>query len=236
MRPQPPSAGLSRAAFGKARLFFGSLDDPALADWTSLAPLPRDLDERPRSAAPARFLERRAVARHLVAEALGVAAEAVAIGHDARGAPVVLHPGAASLHISLSARAGAFAIALSPDPLGIDIESAAFDPRDIPWNVLHKEEQAMLHRLPAASLAQAFLRLWTAKEAVLKLLGAGLLHPPEQICITPERNGTFAIDSPGIDFAGARGAGGSAGIAGRPFVWSAVSLAQRSRRSAEDVA
>ena len=55
--PHRKSPGLLRADFGAAALFVGSLDDPALADWTRLAPSARDLDERPRSAAPARFLE-----------------------------------------------------------------------------------------------------------------------------------------------------------------------------------
>ena len=226
MRAHPQFPALLRAEMSGAEIFFGSLDDPALGEWTALSPSPRDLEERPRSAAPARFLERRAVARHLVAAATGWAAGAVAIGHGERGAPCILQPDAGALHISLSARDAAFAIALSPGPVGVDIEPAALESRDIPWNVLHPAEQAQLRRQPAADLAQAFLALWTAKEAALKALGAGLALAPEQICIAPGRDGTFAIDSPGMDFARARGAGGGADIGGRAFVWSAVALAQ----------
>ena len=187
--PHRKSRDLLRAEFGAARIFAGSLDDPALAGWTDLAAMPRDLAERARSAAPARFLERRAVARHLVAEALGMAADAVAIGHGARGAPEIVAP--AGPLISLSARDDLFAIAVAPAPVGIDLEPLAFDPGAIPWNVLHSEEAALLRGLPEEARAETFLRLWTAKEAALKALGAGLADAPELMRVRLLAGGAF---------------------------------------------
>ena len=45
------------------------------------------------------------------------------------------------------------------------------------------EEAALIHGLPEADAAAAFLRLWTCKEACLKCLGTGLQTPLDEIRI-----------------------------------------------------
>jgi phosphopantetheinyl transferase len=131
---------------------------------------------------PDGFLHRRRLARALLAPQLGRPAAAIRILRDqAGGAPRIAAP-AGGLFISFSARAGINALALARRPVGIDIEllrpAAA-----IPWNMLRGEEQAALRALPEAARDAAFLRLWTAKEAVAKALGTGLALPPEAIRI-----------------------------------------------------
>jgi len=146
-----------------------------------LAPTPRDLQEAP-SRDPARgaFLRRRALSRRVVAARLRVAPEIVEIGHALSGAPRVLAPGS-SVKISVSGRADFCAVAMAEAPIGVDIEpSRAIEP---PWSLLHPNERRALETLTGEARADAFLRLWTAKEAYLKALGHGFAREPTKIAI-----------------------------------------------------
>ncbi len=146
-----------------------------------LAPTPRDFEEAP-SRDPARraFLRRRALSRRVVAARLGVAPESVEIGHALSGAPRVLAPGS-SLKISVSGRADFCAVAMAEAPIGVDIEPLrAIKP---PWSLLHPNERNALETLTDEARADAFLRLWTAKEAYLKALGLGFAREPTKIAI-----------------------------------------------------
>jgi 4'-phosphopantetheinyl transferase len=146
-----------------------------------LAPTPRDLQEAP-SRDPARgaFLRRRALSRRIVAARLGVAPQSVEIGHGPSGAPRVLAP-SSSLKISVSGRADFCAVAMAESPIGVDIEpSRAIEP---PWSLLHPNERNILETLTGEARADAFLRLWTAKEAYLKALGLGFARDPTKIAI-----------------------------------------------------
>jgi 4'-phosphopantetheinyl transferase len=146
-----------------------------------LAPTPRDLEEAP-SRDPARgaFLRRRALSRRVVAARLGVAPESVEIGHAPSGAPRVLAP-SSSIKISVSGRADFCAVAMAEAPIGVDIEpSRAIEP---PWSLLHPNERNMLETLTGEARADAFPRLWTAKEAYLKALGLGFARDPTKIAI-----------------------------------------------------
>jgi 4'-phosphopantetheinyl transferase len=146
-----------------------------------LAPTPRDLEEAP-SRDPARgaFLRRRALSRRVVAARLGVAPESVEIGHAPSGAPRVLAP-SSSIKISVSGRADFCAVAMAEAPIGVDIEpSRAIEP---PWSLLHPNERNTLETLTGEARADAFARLWTAKEAYLKALGLGFARDPTKIAI-----------------------------------------------------
>jgi 4'-phosphopantetheinyl transferase len=146
-----------------------------------LAPTPRDLQEAP-SRDPARgaFLRRRALSRRIVAARLGVAPQSVEIGHAPSGAPRVLAP-SSSLKISVSGRADFCAVAMAEAPIGVDIEpSRAIEP---PWSLLHPNERNTLETLTGEARADAFPRLWTAKEAYLKALGLGFARDPTKIAI-----------------------------------------------------
>ena len=66
-------------------------------------------------------------------------------------------------------------------PIGVDIEpSRAIEP---PWSLLHPNERNALETLTGAARADAFSRLWTAKEAYLKALGLGFAREPTKIAI-----------------------------------------------------
>ncbi len=157
----------------------------------NLAPTRRDLHEAP-SRDPLRgaFLRRRALSRRAVAARLGVAPQSVEIGHAASGAPTVLAPSCA-LRISVSGRADFCAVAMAEAPIGVDIEPV----RDVepPWNMLHPTERDALAGLTGAARGEAFLRLWTAKEAYLKALGLGFALEPSQVAIAAESDDRFFV-------------------------------------------
>lgn len=150
----------------------------------ALAPTPRDLAEAPRGSRREAFLRRRAATRRFVAERLGVAPEGVEIGHDPQGAPRLFAP-SAGLRLSISGRADFCALALAQTLVGVDIEplEAALEPV---WSALNKQETAHLQSLARAAQGEAFLRLWTAKEAYLKALGEGFSRDLADIAISPE--------------------------------------------------
>lgn len=142
---------------------------------------PRDLAEAPKGETREAFLRRRAATRRLAAQRLGVAPTEVEIGRDAKGAPRLLKP-EAQLRLSVSGRDDFCAIALASSPVGVDIEP--LDPKAEPvWSALHPSEAALLRALSDDAQGEAFLRLWTAKEAYLKALGSGLSREPAGIAV-----------------------------------------------------
>ena len=170
---------LLHAGLGQgAEVFAGRLDDPALAGLATLPPDRRDLEEAAGHADPARFLQRRAITRSLVAQRLGCAAAGVEIGHDRRGAPQLRSHAAEALHLSLSARKNLFALAFGPRRIGIDLEPVG-EPFEPPWNVLGKADCAHLAGLANPARHLAFLQIWTGREALLKAMGVGFFSEPE---------------------------------------------------------
>ncbi len=144
-------------------------------------PTPRDLAEAPpRDPMRAGFLRRRAATRRAVAARLGVSPQRVDIGHAASGAPLLLAP-KSPLEISVSGRENFCAVAMAPSPIGVDIEPL----RDMepPWSLLHRGERDALANFRGAARRDAFLRLWTAKEAYLKALGLGFSREPAEFAI-----------------------------------------------------
>lgn len=125
--------------------------------------------------------DRDALARSRIAARLGCRPQDVAIGRAPQGAPILLAP-SSPLRLSLSGRGGVVLVGLAPCALGVDAEpvGAPFEPSmDVPWNVLHPGEQAFLRALGDSTARHlAFLRIWTAKEAVLKAWGVGLRREP----------------------------------------------------------
>lgn len=138
---------------------------------------------------------RRGVARDLVARQLALPPQAVTIGHDARGRPVLARPAGAGLAISLATRSGLVAVALARGPVGIDVEQV--DPAsEPPLAILHPDERAALLALPATARPLAFARLWAVKEAYVKALGTGFARAPESFAALPRGTGGFVIADP----------------------------------------
>lgn len=150
---------------------------------------PADLVERSRL--------RRGVAHSMLARQLGLAADAVTIGHDERGRPVLERPQDAGLHLSLATRAGFVAVCLANNAVGIDVERVDPDGA-LPLAVLHRDEQAALARMSPEARPVAFARLWSAKEAYVKALGTGFARPPESFAVTLLPGDCFSVADPAL--------------------------------------
>ena len=141
------------------------------------------------------FLRRRGILRTLVAECLGVPAEVLVIGYDARGAPVVRVPvpraPSRRLSVSVAGRGSLAGFALAETAVGIDIEPLS-DPGSI-HAVLTEAERATLAALPAETRPDMALRYWTAKEAYLKALGIGLARDPATLEVVAGSNDGFTL-------------------------------------------
>ena len=114
------------------------------------------------------------LAKKLAKEILGTAKEDISLINLESGQPVILIKDK-KLCVSISHSGSFAAAAVSSTPVGIDIEET----RDVPQGVVRKAfSQDEIDFVNSAQTEeekkQRFLRIWTAKEAYLKLKGTGL--------------------------------------------------------------
>lgn len=85
------------------------------------------------------------------------------------------------LHFSMTHNGKMLACAIGEEEVGLDVEEM----KPIDWelfrNYFSKEEWDKILR--AENILSAFYQYWTVKEAVLKLLGAGMTDDLDQFCI-----------------------------------------------------
>ncbi|HWR01257.1 MAG TPA: 4'-phosphopantetheinyl transferase superfamily protein [Chlorobaculum sp.] len=118
-----------------------------------------------------RFIARRAILRTLLGRYLSVDPAEIRFSENSSGKPQVAFPQQPGLRFSLSHSGNLLAFAHSPDPeIGIDIEKidSATDLEDVAKTYFSPAEQTMLDDLPEPARVQAFFRIWTLKEAVVK--------------------------------------------------------------------
>jgi 4'-phosphopantetheinyl transferase len=127
-----------------------------------------------------RSLKTRAVLRRALSEAVGgkTAPHEWQFRRTEDGKPL-LYPNSSNLSFSCSHTPWASVIAVSSvGATGIDIAEAAF-PASPEWigDVLSPEEQSAFADLPQSERGTVLSRLWTLKEAYVKLLGIGIAEP-----------------------------------------------------------
>jgi len=111
------------------------------------------------------------IVRSLLADYAGAD---VAIDYDARGKA---HVRGDALHFNLSHSGGALALAVSrSQSLGIDLEHRRRPRRvvELARRFFAPHEAEVLETLPEPERQDAFLRLWTRKEALVKAEGSGI--------------------------------------------------------------
>ena len=124
-----------------------------------------------------RFVKTRAVLRRVLSAYTGVGAASIRFAYGARGKPrLVPERAIPGLHFSVSHASDRAIIAVGRSTLGVDIENrrAVRDVDGLASRFLAPREVQALRRVPAARREQAFLRLWTQKEAYAKALGEGI--------------------------------------------------------------
>lgn len=114
-----------------------------------------------------------ALVRHLLADRLGCAPEAVPLRRSDRGRPWVPDAGC---DFNVSHSTGLLAIALGPAGIGIDIEPAESldDAMSIAQLFLQDADLDQLRCMPVKRRNQRIRRLWTECEAFLKGMGRGI--------------------------------------------------------------
>lgn len=126
----------------------------------------------------------RAPLRSLLGVYLGLPAEAVTLVEGEHGKPELAEPWGRWLQFnwSHSGEVALVAIARGCSP-GVDIERLRPRPRalELAERFFHPEETAALAKLDDSQREQAFLELWTAKEAVLKAMGRGIAFGLERL-------------------------------------------------------
>ncbi|WP_082359329.1 4'-phosphopantetheinyl transferase superfamily protein [Bosea sp. AAP35] len=150
-------------------------------------------------AQPANLIERsqlrRGLAQRVVARHLGLTPDAVTIGHDHKGRPLIEAPNGTGLQLSLATRAGFVMVGLAETAIGVDVERIDPDAA-LPPAVLHRDERAAIVEMPPEARPLAFARLWSAKEAYVKALGTGFARPPESFSVTLLSSDRFSIADP----------------------------------------
>ncbi len=134
----------------------------------------------------------RAALRDVLGTALGIAPQAVAIVVDASGRPSLDGAHRASLDFNVSHAGDHALLAWAPaGRVGVDIErcNRAADWRALTREVCAPAEAAYLDSLPLDARAGAFMRVWCAKEALLKALGTGIVGGLSAFAVMPPRDG-----------------------------------------------
>jgi 4'-phosphopantetheinyl transferase len=134
-----------------------------------------------------RFAAGRGWLRHVLGAELGVPPAGVQVV-DGPGKPRLADAGGPCFNLS---RAGDLALlAVSTVEVGVDVErhdgSRGLEAAPLACS---PAELVALDRLPASARGEAFLELWTAKEAYLKASGVGLALAPDRVELGPATEG-----------------------------------------------
>jgi phosphopantetheinyl transferase len=176
--------------------------------------------------------QRENLPRALAARALASPPGDVEVRHPEGRPPLIARPAGSGLHLSKASRGAVMAVSVAASPVGVDVEQVDAD-GEIPWNVLHSAEAAMLLAHDGPARARAFARLWSLKEAYAKALGVGLSREPSsyEVQFAGDEHATVRDPLAAHDLAEAttvwRAAGGA-------FAISTVILALRPRQAQDD--
>ncbi len=130
-----------------------------------------------------RWMRSRALLRLVLGERLGLNAQALEFKTGTYGKPSLNRQGdrMSPLHFNLSHSGEYAAVAVSEQPVGVDIESwnPGLDVHEIAGFSFHSDEaEAVRH---SSEPERLFRQLWTAKEAVMKCHGQGMQIAPRSV-------------------------------------------------------
>lgn len=102
------------------------------------------------------------------------------------------------IHFNLSHCKGMALLAVADRPVGVDVEPVdrVADWQGIAERFFHQQEYQAILALPEAEQALGFLRIWTAKEALLKATGQGIAHGLDGFVVSPkESDATLLLEA-----------------------------------------
>jgi 4'-phosphopantetheinyl transferase len=197
--------------------------DPAALSQEALALSKDEIDRADRfhrAQDRARFMLARSALRHLLAEATGRQAQTLAFSLGPFGKPALI--GAEDLNFNLSHSGALALIGISERrPIGVDIELMRenIDELALAEAFFCDGEHRFLMNLEGPARLEAFHRIWTCKEAVLKAFGVGItaylkdfrvrLKQPAGIAIEPAQ-GCFSPELAAVRAAGVEAPAGYA--------------------------
>ncbi len=111
--------------------------------------------------------------RKELSEQLGIPAEELAFGYGAHGKPYLLNSD--GYHFSVSHSGSCIAFAGGDAPVGIDVERIREGRLKIAKRFFTGNEYSFIEK--SADPDTEFFKIWTAKEAYVKMLGVGLSKP-----------------------------------------------------------
>jgi len=187
---EPPPLGSGDVQIWKVDIGPASLFVPALR--TRLSPEERERADRyVFDRHRIRYIRARAALRALLGRHLGVAPADVRLGTAPGGKPF-LADAVPPLHFNVSHSGDLALIALTRGgEVGIDVEGVR--PSGDDWVALARryfasEEVAALERYSSSERVEAFFRVWTRKEAIVKLLGDGLRKPLDRFIVPSDEH------------------------------------------------
>lgn len=127
--------------------------------------------------------------RLLAAKTLKCDPAEIGLDTDERGQPRLTAP--IPIHVSLSHRPGLTLIGLAPSIIGVDVEASEAGDLAIARDHFSAAEARWLE---SVDQPDAFARLWTAKEAVLKATGQGIALGLTQPDLSPLLRPGHALD------------------------------------------
>ncbi|MDV0429803.1 4'-phosphopantetheinyl transferase superfamily protein [Lactiplantibacillus sp. DA1] len=135
-----------------------------------------------------RRVTQRTVSRQLIQQVLSVP-----LAYHRLGQPYF--PSHPQLGVSVSHTHQLVMVAVGPGPLGIDVEQVRPHDLDAIRRAFTPAEWHLLQTLSAQERQRLGWQLWTAKEAVLKLVGCGLTQAPRQVEVLDLKYGRVRYQS-----------------------------------------
>jgi len=124
--------------------------------------------------------------RTLLCIELNVKNSALVFEKSEYGKPYLLHDD--HHHYNVSHSGEWIAVALSREPIGIDIEQVRPIDLNVAKTCCTDQEYAFLISLPSHQRLRSFYEIWTVKESFVKAIGKGLHIPFHTFCLNEEES------------------------------------------------
>ncbi|WP_168188642.1 4'-phosphopantetheinyl transferase family protein [Thermoflavimicrobium daqui] len=124
--------------------------------------------------------------RIILSKYLGISPEKIMFGTESHGKPLITYPSNPPLHYNLSHSGLRALIAISHQPIGVDVEQirSDFDHLSLAPHIMSSQELHSFQQLPTDQKQSTFFLLWTRKEAYIKAIGKGLSYPLQKFSIS----------------------------------------------------